>query len=136
MRSSRRLMVWLSVDCAIPSFAAALVKLRSLATTRNHSRSLKSAFATGAPRRAGRDLCSWSIDVSELPPLIISMRRCYLFPMTFRSPAISRRTALGAALTAALQLRSARQEPGQPGADGVADGDDREQFIFVSERKR
>ena len=46
MRSSRRLIVWLSVDCAMPSFAAAFVKLRSLATTRNHSKSLKSAFAT------------------------------------------------------------------------------------------
>src|SRR5215213_11077576 len=80
MRSSRRLMVWLSVDCAIPSFAAALVKLRSLATTRNHNRSLKSAFATGVLDVSGRDLCPWSIDASELPHLILSIWRCYVRP--------------------------------------------------------
>src|SRR3954470_23287077 len=80
MRSSRRLIVWLSVDCAIPSFAAAFVKLRSLATTRNHSRSLKSAFATGSPRREGQDLCSWSIDASDFPPLIISIAAATFLP--------------------------------------------------------
>ena len=33
-------MVWLSVDWAMPSLAAARVKLRSSATARNHNRSL------------------------------------------------------------------------------------------------
>src|SRR5215207_5261794 len=62
----------------MPSLAAAFVKLRSFATTRNQSRSLKSAFGTGASRGEGRDLCSWSIDASELPPLIRLIRRRYL----------------------------------------------------------
>lgn len=45
IRASSRLMVWLRVDWAIPSFAAALVKLRSSATARNHRRSLNCSLA-------------------------------------------------------------------------------------------
>jgi len=41
MRVSSRLTVWLSVDWVMPILAAAFVKLRSSATTRNHKRSLK-----------------------------------------------------------------------------------------------
>jgi hypothetical protein len=37
-------MAWDSVDCVIPSFAAARVKLFSSATARNHSKSLKSCL--------------------------------------------------------------------------------------------
>ena len=47
-----RLMVWLRVDWAMPSFAAALVKLRSSATARNHSKSLKSSLHRRPPGRA------------------------------------------------------------------------------------
>ena len=36
-------MVWLSADCETPSFAAALVKLRSFATARKARRSLRFA---------------------------------------------------------------------------------------------
>ena len=39
-RSSSPRIVWLNADCETPSRAAALVKLRSLATARNASRSL------------------------------------------------------------------------------------------------
>jgi len=38
-------IVWLRADCETPSFAAALVKLRSLATVANAARSLKFSWA-------------------------------------------------------------------------------------------
>ena len=43
IRSSRFLMIWLSADWVMPSFAAARVKLRSRATARKATRSLSSS---------------------------------------------------------------------------------------------
>ena len=65
----------------MPSFAAALVKLRSSATARNHSRSLKSALAIGAPRGDMAGIYAlWSIDASELRQLIKPIHSRYLLP--------------------------------------------------------
>ena len=48
-RVSRCLIVWLSVDCDVPSLAAARVKLRSSATARNQSKSFSSPRCMSDP---------------------------------------------------------------------------------------
>ena len=70
-------MVWLSVDWAMPSLAAALVKLRSRATARNHSRSLKSCLGMVFCHPAHHYLCSGSINASGLWPLIRFIGQSY-----------------------------------------------------------
>src|SRR5438445_3905905 len=53
-RASSCLMVWLSVDCDVPSSAAAFVKLRSRTTARNHNKSFRSSRCMGhlSPRHS------------------------------------------------------------------------------------
>ncbi|MCO5148451.1 MULTISPECIES: hypothetical protein [unclassified Shinella] len=62
MRISNRLIVWLKVDWVMPIFAAALVKLRSSATTRNQSRSLKLSRIANSARDAYPALFMGQID--------------------------------------------------------------------------
>lgn len=47
-RASSCLIAWLSVGCEVPSRAAARVKLRSSATARNHSISVRSRRCIGS----------------------------------------------------------------------------------------